>query len=445
MSPAPWSVRARLLAILLAGLALVWGAATVATVLEADHELQEVFDARLAQVASVLALRLGDEEEAVDLEHAPVLHRYAKPLSFQVWKHGTRLMLHSADAPDEPFSATTQGFSTVRLNGREWRVFSLRGADGEHTVQVREAARDRRHLLMDIGAAVARPLLFALPLFALLVWVAVGRSLRPLARVGDEIARRDPSRLAPIEGPVPAEIASLVGRLNALFARLSSAMEGERRFTADAAHELRTPLAALRAQLQVAQGATDGGERDRAIARALAAGERATHVVEQLLVLARLEHDAWREAAAAFDLHRVAADALAERAAQAHARRIELSLEGEPATMAAGHAGLAAIALGNLVDNAIRYSPPDTAVTIALSREPGRAVAAVRDQGPGIAPGRREEALRRFARLGDGEADGSGLGLSIVARIAELHGADLRLEDGPGGRGLAASLAFPAA
>jgi two-component system sensor histidine kinase QseC len=229
-----------------------------------------------------------------------------------------------------------------------------------------------------------------------------------------------------------------------LLARVQSSLDGERRFTADAAHELRTPLAAVRAQVQVAQGATDAAGRDHALAGALAAGERATRILEQLLTLARLEHNAWREAATDFDPHRVAAEAIAERAAQAHARHIELALEGEAGTTAAGHAGLAAIALGNLVDNAIRYSPPDTAVTVRVAREGGRAVARVRDDGPGIPVGKRGEVLRRFTRLEGSAEGGSGLGLSIVARIADLHGEPLALGDGPAGRGLEATLRFPA-
>ncbi|HEX4944764.1 MAG TPA: ATP-binding protein [Usitatibacteraceae bacterium] len=439
------SVRGRLIAILLTGLAVVWLGATVATVIEADHEVEEVFDAHLAQKASLLALRVGEEMEEIDTEHAPVLHKYAKPLSFQVWKHGTKLLLHSADAPDMRFSPDESGFSVVTFDDRDWRVFSLWDAKHEHLVQVRDAIKERRHVMVDIMEALAMPLAVALPLFALLVWFAVGRALRPLARVSDEISRRDPKYLAPLEGEVPSEIAPLVGRLNALLARVQSSLDGERRFTSDAAHELRTPLAALRAQLQVAQGAADAAGRDRAIANALAAGERATHLVEQLLTLARLEHSAWQAVAAPFDLHRVAAEAIGQRAPQALARRIELSLEGEAGAMAMGHAGLAAIAVGNLLDNAIRYSPADTAVTVAVARDGGRAILSVRDEGPGIPAGRREDALRRFTRPEDSGTEGSGLGLSIVARIAELHGAALQLGDAAGGKGLVATLRFPAA
>ncbi len=438
-------VRARLLAILLSGLAVIWIAAAVATVVEADHEIEEVFDASLAQKAALLALRVGEELDEIDMEHAPPLHRYAKPVSFQVWKKGRRLMLHSADAPDSPFSARDRGFSTVTIDGRDWRVFSLWDAKGEYLVQVREAARDRRKILLDIGKALAWPLAVALPVLALLVWVSVGRAFRPLARVSEEIERRDPRHLAPVGGEVPPEIAPLVARLNALLARVQSSLDGERRFTSDAAHELRTPLAAVRAQLQVAQGAGDAPGRDRALSQAMVAADRATRVVEQLLTLARLEHHAWREAARPFDLRGVAAQALAERAGRARTAGVELALEGLEAAEVVGQSGLADIALGNLLDNAIGHSPPGTTVSVVLGREGRHVAARVRDQGPGIAPARREEALGRFTRLDDESREGSGLGLSIVARIADLHGSSLALGDAPGSRGLEATLRFPAA
>ncbi len=445
MSARPGSVRTRLLVALLAGLAVAAIALAVATTIRTGHEIGEVFDANLAQNASLLAMRIGEEGDEIDTEHAPLPHKYAKPLSFQVWKRGTRLLLHSADAPDERLSERLEGFSTVTQGGRDWRVFSTWDAKREHLVQVRDAVAARRHVIVDIVKALATPLAIAVPLIALLVWFSVGRAFRPLARVGEALSRRDPGYLEPLEGDVPREIAPLVGRLNALLARVKSSLEAERRFAGDAAHELRTPLAALRAQLQVAQGARDEAERERALAQALAAGERATHVVEQLLTLARLDQQAWKEQAQPFDLHRVVAEAIAERAPLAGAKRIALALEGATGLRAHGHAGLAAIAAGNLIDNAIRYSPPGTEIVVSVAAEGAKVLLRVVDQGPGIPAGRRQEALSRFARLDTQVAEGSGLGLSIVARVAELHGTPLALGDGPAGRGLDARLAFPAA
>lgn len=234
----------------------------------------------------------------------------------------------------------------------------------------------------------------------------------------------------------------MVERLNSLLERVQSSLESERRFTSDAAHELRTPLAALRTQLQVAQGAVAGGEREQAIAKAVAAGDRATRLVEQLLTLARLEHDAWKRQAETVDLHRLAAEALAEAAPTAARKDIALALEGEARLEVRGHAGLLAVLLRNLIDNALRYSPPQTEVGVSVRRADGAAVLEVQDQGPGIPAAERADALRHFHRLEGATESGSGLGLSIVARIAELHGARLELAEGAGGKGLKVGLRF---
>lgn len=444
MSARAGSVRARLVAIVLGGLAVAWVAVTIAVVVKADHEIEEVFDANLAQHATLLVIRLDDDLDRIDADSVVPQHKYQKPLSFQVWKHGTRLMVHSADVPPTRLSTKETGYSTVYENGENWRVFGLWDPKHEYLVQVRDALDDRRHVILDIVKGLAVPLVIAPPLFALLVWVGTGRALRPLARVSAEIARRDPGYLDPLEGEVPGEIAPVVERLNELLARLRDSLESERRFTADAAHELRTPLAALRAHVQVAQGARDEAERAKALAGALAGVERATHVAEQLLTLARLEQGAWKEAAEPFDLRRLAAECVADRAGAAATRRIALALDGETKATARGHAGLVAIALGNLLDNAIRYTTPGTEVVVTIAPAGGGWELSVTDAGPGIPAGQREEALKRFARLGRESAEGSGLGLSIVSRVAQLHGSELRLADGPGGSGLAASLRLPA-
>ena len=301
-------------------------------------------------------------------------------------------------------------------------------------------------MIVDIVKGLAKPVAVALPLLALFVWFAVGRAFRPLARVSDEISRRDPGYLAPLEGDVPSEVAPLVARLNALLARVQASLDGERRFTSDAAHELRTPLAALRAQLQVAQGATGPAEREHALDQGARGGR---------------PRDPRGRAAAhprAPGAQRVARGRAGPSTCAASPPRPSPSAPSGPgppasssrsrrdtAVVAIGHAGLASIALGNLLDNAIRHSPPDATVSVALSREAGLFAARVRDQGPGIPPARRAEALGRFTRLDDEAREGSGLGLSIVARIAELHGAPLALGEGPGGLGLEATLRFPAA
>jgi two-component system sensor histidine kinase QseC len=436
------SVRRRLLATLLGGVAVVWLGAAALTAWETRAEMQELLDAHLAQSASLLAAQIGHEFDEVELEHAQPLHKYAHNVVFQIWAEGRILMLHSADAPAVRLSAKDEGFSDIELDGHAWRVFSLWDAQREYLVQVGEAADAREHLAREILEKLVQPLLVSLPLLGLLIWFAVGASLKPVDRIGAALARRDPKYLAPIEDEVPKEIAPMVNRLNGLLERVRSSLESERRFTSDAAHELRTPLAALKTQLQVAQGAADSREREQAISNAIEAGDRATRLVEQLLTLARLEHDAWQRQGEPVDLHQLAAQVLAEAAPLAAEKQIALSLEGEPWPVIQGHAGLLAILLRNLIDNALRYSPAQTAVSVCVSRETDTVVLEVRDQGPGIPAAAREQVLRRFHRLEGAEAGGSGLGLSIAARIAQLHGARLELSDAAEGRGLRVRLCF---
>ena len=436
------SVRRRLLAMLLGGVMLVWAGAAVVTAWETRTEMQELLDAHLAQSASLLAAQIVHDFDEIEMEHAQPLHKYAHNVAFQVWERGRTLLLHSADAPATRLAGTEEGFADVSLQGRAWRVFSVWDAGHEYLIQVGESVEAREHLAREILEKLVQPLLFSIPLLGILIWVAVGASLKPVGRIGTALARRDPGFLAPIEDEVPVEIAPMVDRLNILLGRVQSSLDNERRFTSDAAHELRTPLAALKTQLQVAKGAGSDVERERAINHALQAGDRATRLVEQLLTLSRLDHDTLLQHAETVDLHQIAADVLAELALAASGKHIRLSLTGKPGAAVTGQAGLLRILTRNLVDNAVRYSPPDTEVEVRIGKEHGRTTLEVQDQGPGIPVSERENVLRRFHRIAGEDTSGSGLGLSIVTRIADLHQARLELLDGLNGMGLRVRVTF---
>ena len=436
------SVRRVLLIALLGGVMLVWLGAAALTAWETRAEMQELLDAHLAQSASLLSAQIGHDFDEIELEHARSTHKYAQKVAFQIWGEGRTLLLHSADAPSSRLSDVTEGYSDSVIGSRAWRVYSLWDARHAYVVQVGEAADAREHLADEILQKLVQPLLVALPLLGLLIWFAVGAALKPIGRIGADLAQRDPKYLAPIGGDIPREMAPMVQRLNSLLERVRSSLEGERRFTSDAAHELRTPLAALKTQLQVAQAEPDETARKRAMDQALAACDRATRLVEKLLTLARLEHDAWKTQRSAVDLHRLAAQVLAEAASQAAEKRIGLALEGEAGLNITGHAGLLSVLIRNLVDNALRYSPPQTEVSVRLIGAEDSVTLVVQDQGPGIPVEERGQVLQRFHRLEGETAPGSGLGLSIVARIAQLHQAALVLSDGAEGRGLKASVAF---
>ena len=438
-----FSLKRRLLLTLLGSIALVWLATAVISYFDAVHELDELLDAHLAQAAALLVAQAGRETREIDTDEAPQLHKRAKRTAFQVWENGKVLRLHSANVPDTRMSEDDEGFSDARIDGRSWRVFSAWDDGGRYLVQVGERYEARDEIAVTIAKNLLLPLLFALPLLALLVWLNVTRGLRPLARLGRQVAGRDPGNLGRLDtGEIPAEVLPLVENLNRLFARVEELIGNERRFTADASHELRTPLAGLKIQAQVARAAADDAERARALDNVLAGCDRATHLVEQLLTLARLDPDQPGSKAEACDLQALASAAVAELAPYAWSKKVEIELAEGDAVPAAGHAGLIAILLRNLIDNAIRYSPAGGSVQVRAATDGDAATLMVSDQGPGIPAEERDKVGQRFYRVLGTEEYGSGLGLSIVKRIAELHGASVSLGEGDRGRGLSAAVSF---
>ena len=436
------SLRRRLLFTLLGVVAAIWIVAAIASYFDARHELDELLDAHLAQAASLLIAQAGDELDEID-EHAPQLHRYVRRVAFQLWERGEVLRLHSANAPSVRLSATDEGFSDARIDSVRWRVFS--GWDRRHRylVQVGERADARGQIVGTVLKNALWPLALALPLLAIVVWIVVDRAMRPLRTLSREVAQRAPGNLASLAlGDAPAEVAPLVAALDRLLGRVQASIEGERRFTADAAHELRTPLAALRAQAQVARSAADAAERTHALDNVIAGCDRATHLIDQLLTLARLEPETARAERTDCDLRIVVADAIAQVAPAALVADIALELEGDATVRVRADARLLAILFRNLLDNAIRYSPSHTTVRVDVGARDRITYASIRDAGPGVAAEQRAELGRRFHRLAAASGvAGSGLGLSIAKRIAELHGASLTFDAAPGG-GLAVTVRF---
>jgi two-component system sensor histidine kinase QseC len=438
------SLRTRLLAGTLAAVAAIWIALALFAWREARHESDELFDAHLAQTGALLAGLVG-EGAAEIAEHLPS-HRYARKVAVQVWAGGTRLLAHSAAAPDERLTQQDEGFSESQSGGRGWRVYSQWDAQRRYLVQVAETLDARRAVGREIASHLLAPLAIALPLLAVALVVLIRASLAPLSRLADSIGSRSPNRLdAIVLEEAPRELRPILAQLNRLFGRVADSLEQERRFTADAAHELRTPLAAMRTHAQVARASGDAAQRDHSLDRVVESVDRATHLVEQLLTLARLDAATLSGRFAPCELREVAAEALAQVAPLALAKAIEPALAESPRVEITGDRALLTVMLRNLIDNAVRYSPPETSVSVATGKTAeGDAQIEIVDQGPGIAPQERRRALDRFYRVAGGAESGSGLGLSIVARIAELHGARLELLDNPAGRGLRVRVVFPA-
>lgn len=366
-------------------------------------------------------------------------------LEFQIWNKDGKLILHSPKAPKIPLSNGKDGLSNLWLENNAWRVNTLFDPNNQLTYMVAERTDYRQTLENKLTKDSIFIMLITYPFLGLLIWVIIGKGLDTLKRVASEVSHRAPSYLKPVDlTAVPPEIVPLVKELNSLFNRLQDAFDREKRFTADAAHELRTPLAALNTFTQIAIRAETPEERKDALLKILAGVNRSTHVVQQLLTLNRMTPEALKTKATHFNLAREAADIAAELAPEAIAKKIELELICEvDEPLMTGHPTAIGILLRNLIDNAIRYSPEKSTVTIKIERHDDRLVLRVIDNGPGIPDELKERVFERFFRILGNKATGSGLGLGIVLQIAKIHHADIKLEKPESGQGLDFQICFP--
>lgn len=441
----PASLKQRILLLALTAITLVWFAAALLTYHDAHEELDEVLDAQLAQSATLLVSQAAHELNEIDTEHAQLLHKYSRHVAVQIWEDGQVLRMRSNNAPTQPLSALREGYSDATVAGKQWRVFSTWDVSGTVLIQIGEEHAVRDRLARDIALHLLYPLLITLPVLGLLLWLAVSQGLRPLSRLTQEVAQRQPDNLTPLDtGHAPAEVSPLIERLNHLFSRISSLIDNERRFTSDAAHELRTPVAAIKAQAQVARQAKDSVERDHALDGAIAGCDRATHLIEQLLTLARLESIDNRSRQTC-NLHQLAAQAIADIAPAALQRGVQLELAEDGNINVSGLPALLSVLLRNLLDNAARHTTPGTEVRVEIGHDAGRPSITVSDNGPGLPSEELGKLAQRFYRPLGTAASGSGLGLSIVSRIAEIHGAELRFEHAAGTQGLRVVVVFPVA
>lgn len=441
-----YSLRRRLLVSVLGASVTVWLVSLAIVVTVAWRESSEVFDDALEESAR-LALVLGIGLQAGGTPQPAAREAGGDPLKLKIYYQlvapDGRVLHRADDAPRAPFVrdfTQRKGHRNVRIDGDYWRVYVQRDPVSGLQAQVGQPWDERAELLEEMAEKLAWPALGLLLLLGGFCWFVIRRLLAPLERAAAGIAAKSPQDLTPVSGAgQPRELQPIVDALNALLVRLSGALDTERRFTADAAHELRTPLAALRMRLQLIERQRGAPAADlRALRDDV---DRCTALVESLLALARLDPQRGALALEPVDLASLFAG-LDTSAAQAHG--ITVQRDAQAATVMA-HPALLASALRNLLDNALRYGAPGGRVQLsAAPMASGGVRIAVRDDGPGVTPADRARLGERFFRvLGTGQT-GNGLGLSIVARIAALHGATLRFEEGLQGRGLGVVLEFAA-
>jgi two-component system OmpR family sensor kinase/two-component system sensor histidine kinase QseC len=320
------------------------------------------------------------------------------------------------------------GFADIEVQGVLWRTYSA--ATRERVIQVAQPHAVRRQLAAQAALRSVTPLAAIAPLLAIVMAWLLSMALRPLARVAREVRARDAEslNLIPMQG-LPDEVSTLVGALNRMLQRLAHSFGAQRAFVADAAHELRSPLTALRLQIDALRSADDAAARGAAIDSLRRGVERAVRLVEQLLTLARSERGAPAAPTQRVDLSELVRQVIADTAPAALARGSDFELDAETRVAFDGDPAALAALVRNLAENAVLHAPAGARVRVRVWREAGVPVLSFDDSGPGIAEAERERVFDRFYRPGGGGADGSGLGLAIVRSVAERHGATVALGD----------------
>jgi two-component system OmpR family sensor kinase len=432
------SIQRTLLVSLTAALVVGTAAVLFATYVNAYVQIARTFDEELVRIAE--AAHLSEDWREPGRMRIP---RTGFNLSVRAYD-ARGMMYFETAAPSMPDAAPKHyetGHAEVQAPGGPWRLYTHAEPDG--VVQVAYPHATRRALARDLSLRMVLPELLFIPLLVLFMAWVVRRGLAPLRQVSQRVEDRDASRLDPLPtGDVPAELRPLIEEINALLGRLAASMAAQRRFVADAAHELRTPVAALSLQVQVAERAARPAERSAAFGELRKGTERATRMVEQLLRLAQLAPDALPPSFEPVDLASVAREVVGEMAARASAEGIDLGADAADAAPVLGARAELHSLITNLVDNALRYAPQGSEVTVRVSSEAAHVAMAVIDAGPGIAPAEREAVFERFQRRPGDSTPGTGLGLAIARAIVERHGGAISLEDALP-RGLAARVHLP--
>lgn len=371
---------------------------------------------------------------------------YLNKFNFQVWTNGGKLLLHSSSAPKIPLTSEVDGFSDKKVSNQDWRVFTTYN----DKAGIRTVLAERYDTRNELGHRIAQDdlyiMLLTFPLSGLLIWIIIGRGLDSLDKVAEEVANRAPTHLEPVDlHEVPEEIKPVIDELNKLFFRLKEGFEREKRFAADAAHELRTPLAALKTQAQVALHSNDIEEKNQALQKLIASVNRSTHIVQQLLTMSRLVPEAAHmEEKDEVNLSRLTREILAMLAPAAVEKQIDLEFESDAENLTIyGNSTALGILIRNLVDNSIRYCNEHGRIIVRLAKLQDEIMLEVSDNGPGIPAELQMRVFERFFRVLGNKSPGSGLGLAIVQQIAELHGGRLMLDTPKKGTGLIVRFFLP--
>lgn len=470
----PRSIRRFLLSGILALVSASLAVSALIGYLEASHEMEELFDARLAQSARITNQLLGRYLEqngelpangtiyqeweqsnpepwqkdksfnlrGEDRELTPFGHEFERNLYFQLLSEQGGILLRSPSAPSQPLGALAPGFNSVTKDNHEWRTFTLYNQDAQTWLIVAERDDERSELASKMATLTMLPLLITLPFLLGLLWWLISRGLAPLRQLAQAIGERHPANLSPLNLKIRAqELTPLTNEINRLMHALADTIEREKQFTNEAAHELRTPLAVLRIHSENALAAEDAESRQHSLQKMLLALDRSDRLLRQLLTQARIDNQQGLELSE-LNLNQLLQGTLATLAPIALKKDQQLSLEGTEQLTVMGQATLLELMFSNLIDNALRYTQAQGEIVVEACQEGHRVRIDIRDNGPGIPTAALSRLCERFFRVNPQQGDGVGLGMAIVSRIAQLHGADLDIHNRPEG-GLEVSVLLP--
>lgn len=432
-APNSWSLRRRLLIRLLLVVGVLWAATAALALLSAHASTIEELDDNLRRSASLL-MGFAEHEyaETAGSSLAGVSASDELPRSgflYQIWNGQRQLMLRSEGGPETPIGQDAEGYTDIAYEGQPWRLYSVWNPAHSLHLLFAEPQQQRRNVLSKLSLSLLLPMLLTLPLLALLMWAALNKGLKPSSEAAELLAKRsdDDFNSIPLDR-FPRELQALVSAFNALLVRLAGALKNERQFAEDVAHELRTPLAAIRLQAQLIERAPDDAAARHALSRLISGVDRTARLVDQLLTLARLNPErAADQDQQDFSMPRIVEETVGEFEGTVHrnAQHIVLDLTVDT-VRSSPHAVY--VVLRNLLDNALRYTPRGGTVTLSAHETDGDLILTVSDEGPGIPGAERERVMQRFTRL-ESDSAGSGLGLFIVRRIADAAGGDVKISD----------------
>lgn len=462
------SIRSQLLTrLIIASIILVGGTAWFAYQ-DVRDETRELFDAQLARSAR-LVLSLAQTQDgvssfsriqeyldenglavmyinfdAVDEQETQQGHAYESKLAFQIWDNEGNLVVKSYNAPLEPIAMVDSGFSNTMINGRSWRTFSLKSSDQQYRCITAERIDVRNDLIFKIDDDLFYLLITLVPALSLIMYISITHGLKPLESLTDEIDNRSGDNLSLITNDAEiTDIVTIKNALNQLLHRLKETLAREKRITSDAAHELRTPLAAIRLHTELARGAKNHEQQDESLKQVILGVDRTTHLVEQLLTLARLEPDLDTEDFHTLDLTTLIAEECALLSPLAIEKNIDITFNRKETTHIHGNESTLRLLIRNLLTNAIVYSFNDGTIDIELTEDTERITFTINDSGPGIPEQDRQRVLERFYRLQNHAVSGCGIGLSIVDRVVQIHHGKLRLSQADSGQGLKVIVTLP--